>query len=84
MTLKWLSTRELFWLFCILAAVIAFWLLATLIIGEGLPLYYLQGLWGSSNRANIREARLMTGIPVLIIYGIHIVVAAVRERKSGR
>jgi hypothetical protein len=79
MTLKWLVARELLWLFCILLAVIAFWFLAMSIMGEGLLPYYLQGLWGNSTATNIRESRLMTGIPVLVIYGIHITVSAVKQ-----
>jgi hypothetical protein len=82
MTWKLLMAKELLWLFCILVAVIAFWLLATFIMGKGLHLYYLQGLWGNNNSMNIREARLMTGIPVLVIYGIHIIVSAVRQRHK--
>ena len=84
MTLKWLIARELIWLFCIFSAVIAFWLLATLIIGEGLPLYYLQGLWGNSNARNISESRLMTGIPVLVIYGIRLLVRVLLGTRMGR
>ena len=84
MTLKWLIARELIWLFCIFSAVIAFWLMATLIIGEGLPLYYLQGLWGNSNARNISESRLMTGIPVLVIYGIRLLVRVLLGTRMGR
>ena len=84
MTLKWVITRELLWLFCIFSAVIVFWLLVALMIGEGLFLYYLQGLWGNSNRANVMESRLMTVIPALTIYGIRLVVIVVRGPRPTR
>jgi len=83
MNLKWLIARELLWLFFILVAVIAFWFAAALIIGDGMPVYFLQGLWGDSNEANIRESRLMTLIPVLTIYGIRLAVRVLRGTRAG-
>jgi hypothetical protein len=81
---KWLVARELLWLFVILMSVIIFFLLVGFLMGEGLLLYYLQGLWGDGNEANIRESRLMTVIPALIVYGIRLVVKAVKQTSTGR
>jgi hypothetical protein len=81
---KWLVARELLWLFVILMSVIIFFLLVGFLMGEGLLLYYLQGLWGNSNEANIRESRLMTVIPALIVYGIRLVLKAAKQTRMGR